>query len=78
MSDSISRPEFVWEKTWNYLADDILYNQRIILKHPGLVLNEDQIKHLTLFEIENFLLRNNSTLRREDSLLTWVYITLQG
>ncbi|KAI3812104.1 hypothetical protein L1987_16809 [Smallanthus sonchifolius] len=64
MSDSISRPEFVWEKTWNYLAYDILYNQRIILKHPGLVLNEDQIKHLTLFEIENFLLRNNLTLRR--------------
>ncbi|KAI3776977.1 hypothetical protein L1987_46770 [Smallanthus sonchifolius] len=64
MPDSISRPEFVWEKTWNYLADDILYNQRIVLKHVGLVLNEDQIKHLTLFEIEKFLLRNNSTLRR--------------
>jgi hypothetical protein len=29
-----------------------------------LVLNEDQIKNLTLFEIEKFLLRNNSTLRR--------------
>ncbi|KAI3676588.1 hypothetical protein L1987_86199 [Smallanthus sonchifolius] len=33
-------------------------------KSKGLVLNEDQIKHLTLFEIKKFLLRNNSTLRR--------------
>ncbi|KAJ0523564.1 putative DNA helicase [Helianthus annuus] len=68
MSESMSRPEFVWEKTFTYLSDDILYKQRRILKHPGLVLNEDQIKNLTLFEIQKFLLRNNSTLKRYSSM----------
>ncbi|XP_021996392.1 uncharacterized protein LOC110893602 [Helianthus annuus] len=63
MSEGMSRPEFVWERTFTYLSDDILYNQHLILKHPGLVLNEDQIKNLTLLEIEKFLLRNNSTLK---------------
>ncbi|XP_035845226.1 uncharacterized protein LOC118491503 [Helianthus annuus] len=68
MSESMYRPEFVWEKTFTYLSDDILYKQRRILKHPGLVLNEDQIKNLTLFEIQKFLLRNNSTLKRYSSM----------
>ncbi|XP_076884129.1 uncharacterized protein LOC143533156 [Bidens hawaiensis] len=43
MSESMSRPEFVWE---------------------SLELNEEQFKNLTLFEIEKFLLRNNSTLKK--------------
>ncbi|XP_076949283.1 uncharacterized protein LOC143621878 [Bidens hawaiensis] len=64
MSESISRPEIVWERTWNYLSDDILFHQRILLKNPGLVLNEQQLKNLTLFELEKFLLRNNSSLKR--------------
>ncbi|XP_076937210.1 uncharacterized protein LOC143604695 [Bidens hawaiensis] len=64
MSESMSRPEFVWETTWTYLSDDILYKQRIVLKHPGLEVNEEQLKNLTLFEIEKFLLRNNSTLKK--------------
>ncbi|XP_076946232.1 uncharacterized protein LOC143617607 [Bidens hawaiensis] len=64
MSESISRPEIVWERTWNYFSYDILFHQRILLKNPGLVLNEQQLKNLTLFELEKFLLRNNSSLKR--------------
>ncbi|XP_076918912.1 uncharacterized protein LOC143579507 [Bidens hawaiensis] len=69
MSESMSRPEFVWETTWSYLSDDILYKQRIVLKHPYLELNEEQLKNLTLFEIEKFLLRNNSTLKKFSTML---------
>ncbi|XP_076945657.1 uncharacterized protein LOC143616823 [Bidens hawaiensis] len=64
ISESISRPEFVWESTWTYLSDDILHKQRVLLKHPDLLLDEEQIKNLTLFEIEKFLLRNNYSLKR--------------
>ncbi|KAD4180420.1 hypothetical protein E3N88_29011 [Mikania micrantha] len=35
-SNSLSRPEFVWNKTWELLSDGILYKQRIILKAPGI------------------------------------------
>ncbi|XP_022024354.1 uncharacterized protein LOC110924672 [Helianthus annuus] len=54
LSNTLSRPEFVWENTWKYLADDIL----------GLVLPEYQIKNLTLLKIENYLISNGSSLRR--------------
>lgn len=35
VSGSLSRPEFVWEQTWQLLADDILHRQKIILQNPG-------------------------------------------
>ncbi|XP_052621074.1 uncharacterized protein LOC111890589 [Lactuca sativa] len=63
MSNSLGRPEFVWENTWQHLLDGILYNQQRRLKSPGLSLNEDQLKNLTLFEIEQILLRNNTSLK---------------
>ncbi|CAH1448407.1 unnamed protein product [Lactuca virosa] len=63
LSSSLCKPEIVWENTWGYLSDGILYTQQKRLKSPGLSLNEDQIKNLTLFEIEQILLRNNSSLK---------------
>ncbi|KAK1406269.1 hypothetical protein QVD17_41561 [Tagetes erecta] len=56
-------PEFVWANTWKYLSDDILYRQRKLLNFPELSLTDDQIKNLTLLEIENFLFGNRSTLQ---------------
>nr|KAJ0205698.1 hypothetical protein LSAT_V11C500279930 [Lactuca sativa] len=64
LSHSLSSPDVVWENTWEYLLDEILYNQQQILKSPSLSLNEDQIKNLTLFEIKQILLRNNSSLKK--------------
>ncbi|CAH1453014.1 unnamed protein product [Lactuca virosa] len=63
LSNSLSKPESVWENTWEYLSDGILYTQQQRLKSPALSLNEDQIKNLTLFEIEQILLRNNTSLK---------------
>ncbi|XP_052620949.1 uncharacterized protein LOC111908283 [Lactuca sativa] len=63
MCNSMSKLEIVWEDTWEYLADGILYNQRQRFKSADLSLSEDEVKNLTLFEIEQILLRNNSTLK---------------
>ncbi|XP_035831966.1 uncharacterized protein LOC110870312 [Helianthus annuus] len=67
-SNTLSRPEHVWENTWEYLADGILHTREKQTGIEGLSLPEEQIKNLTLLEIENYLLRNNSTLRRFPSM----------
>ena len=36
MCNSMSKPEVVWENTWKYLVDGILYNQRKRFKSPGI------------------------------------------
>ncbi|XP_035841306.1 uncharacterized protein LOC110870193 [Helianthus annuus] len=63
LSNTLSRPEFVWENTWKYLADDILYRRQKETNISGLVLHEHQIKKLTLLEIEKYLVSNGSSLR---------------
>ncbi|XP_021979413.1 uncharacterized protein LOC110875525 [Helianthus annuus] len=67
-SNTLSRPEHVWENAWEYLADGILHTREKQTGIEGLSLPEEQIKNLTLLEIENYLLRNNSTLRRFPSM----------
>ncbi|XP_023755290.1 uncharacterized protein LOC111903764 [Lactuca sativa] len=62
-SNSLSNPSCVWENIWKYLSDVILYNQLKRLNSPGLSLTEDQLKNLTLYEIEKVLLQNNSSLK---------------
>lgn len=34
MSNSISRPEYVWSNTWEVLSEDMLHRQRRILNFP--------------------------------------------
>ncbi|CAO2820951.1 unnamed protein product [Amaranthus hypochondriacus] len=63
MSNSVSRPEFLWDKTWHVLSKDILHKQRRILSIPDLQLTEVQLKNFTLYEIENILKRNGCSLR---------------
>ncbi|XP_075475631.1 uncharacterized protein LOC142507875 [Primulina tabacum] len=62
-SDSISRPDVVWESCWTYLSDDILYKQRNLLHHQELELNEDEIKSHALVEIEKLLRSYGKSLR---------------
>ena len=35
VTDSMARPDFVWEKTWKFLSDDILSRQRKVLSIHG-------------------------------------------
>lgn len=62
-SNCISRPEVVWEKTWNLLAEDILHKQKNILQYKDLELSDEQLKSYTLVEIEKLLQSNGKTLR---------------
>ena len=38
ISDTMSRPEIVWEKTWKLLAEDVLHIERIKRNHPGIYI----------------------------------------
>nr|KAJ0226417.1 hypothetical protein LSAT_V11C100047890 [Lactuca sativa] len=38
LSHSLSSPDVVWENTWEYLSDGILYTQQRRLKSPGIII----------------------------------------
>ncbi|XP_021986751.1 uncharacterized protein LOC110883256 [Helianthus annuus] len=64
LSNTLSRPEYVFEQTWKYLGDDILYNRRKATKNKELVISNERLKNQTLVEIEKYLIRNGSSLKR--------------
>ncbi|KAF1860256.1 hypothetical protein Lal_00037594 [Lupinus albus] len=63
ISTSMNKPNHVWEESWKWLCDGILYNQRNIAKNQGLMLSDEELKNLTLVEIEKLLQRNRRSLR---------------
>nr|XP_043638366.1 uncharacterized protein LOC122609384 [Erigeron canadensis] len=62
MSGSLTQPAAVWNTTWKLLSEDILYRERRIHRRPDLELEDDELKCLTLNEIEELLKRNGSSL----------------
>ncbi|KAF7839626.1 uncharacterized protein G2W53_008108 [Senna tora] len=60
--NTISRPEYVWDKTWMHLSDDILIKERHRTCNQDLQLHDDKIKDLALAEIENILRSNGRSL----------------
>ncbi|XP_035835715.1 uncharacterized protein LOC110897674 [Helianthus annuus] len=64
LSGSLSRPEVVWESSWKYMTDDFLYRLQKYHRVTALSIPEHQLKNYALCEIEKFLLRNYSSLRR--------------
>ncbi|XP_076943263.1 uncharacterized protein LOC143613447 [Bidens hawaiensis] len=62
ITSSLSRPDYVWDNTWQFLVDGILYHQQKKHKNPGLSLSDKQLKNLALLHIEEFLVSNNSSL----------------
>ncbi|KAF1866249.1 hypothetical protein Lal_00024250 [Lupinus albus] len=63
LSTSMNKPDHVWEETWKWLCDGILYNQRNIANNQGLMLSDEELQNLTLVEIEKLLQRNRRSLR---------------
>ncbi|KAL1317076.1 hypothetical protein AAHE18_15G110800 [Arachis hypogaea] len=62
-SNNMSRPDFVWQKTWNFLSDDVLYEQRRLLQMEDLIMSEVQIKDIALVKIEDLLQLNGKSLK---------------
>ncbi|XP_019163477.1 PREDICTED: uncharacterized protein LOC109159822 [Ipomoea nil] len=61
-SNSMSKPENVWEMVWQYLSDDAQYICRRNLSVPNLSLNESQQKIFALIEMEKLLNAWNKSL----------------
>ncbi|KAL8140177.1 LOW QUALITY PROTEIN: hypothetical protein V2J09_006198 [Rumex salicifolius] len=68
LSGSLSRPEFIWERIWHLLSDDILNRQRAMLQNKDLQMSDELLKNYTLVEIEKLLHRNGSSLHRFSSM----------
>ncbi|GJY82215.1 putative PIF1 DNA helicase/replication protein A1-like protein [Tanacetum coccineum] len=63
MTDSMSRPEIVWEKTWHVMAEDVLSVERKKQNDPDLKLSDTQRKNICLTYIECMLRSNNRSLK---------------
>ncbi|XP_075091590.1 uncharacterized protein LOC107811852 [Nicotiana tabacum] len=55
LSNSMSRPESVWQATWHLLSEDILHEERTILDHPEVDPTDDELKNRYLQKLEFFL-----------------------
>ncbi|KAL3623641.1 hypothetical protein CASFOL_032457 [Castilleja foliolosa] len=67
-ADTLSKPEEVWNSSWQHLSDDVLHKQRMIFQNLGLQLTELEIKNLTLIEIEKLLKRQGKSLLDYESM----------
>ncbi|KAK9069335.1 hypothetical protein SSX86_011237 [Deinandra increscens subsp. villosa] len=65
---ALSRPDHVWNQSWKTLLDGILYQRQHNPNTQGSSINEDELKNLTLLEIEKILILNNSSLKIFDSM----------
>ncbi|XP_057734594.1 uncharacterized protein LOC130950047 [Arachis stenosperma] len=62
-SNTMVRPEAVWEKSFGLLSDGILHDHITMFNSPDLTLSESELLQLTLIEIEQILNSNGKTLR---------------
>ncbi|XP_025703768.2 uncharacterized protein [Arachis hypogaea] len=63
ISGSVSRPVLVWNQTWKYLSDDIIYYRRSELHIPRITMTDEELQTFCLIEIEKLLQANGKSLR---------------
>uniref|UniRef100_A0A0R0LIE8 ATP-dependent DNA helicase n=1 Tax=Glycine max TaxID=3847 RepID=A0A0R0LIE8_SOYBN len=63
LSGVITKPEELWSQTWNWLAEDIAYHYKKTTLNTELHIDDEQLKNLTLLEIEKLLHANQKSLR---------------
>ncbi|XP_013614814.1 PREDICTED: uncharacterized protein LOC106321037 [Brassica oleracea var. oleracea] len=61
-------PLKLWEHTWMFLAEDILYMKQKEFRFPGLDLQDEQLKQYTLLEVDKHLKEHNQSLADYDEL----------
>ncbi|XP_019246292.1 PREDICTED: uncharacterized protein LOC109225939 [Nicotiana attenuata] len=53
LSNLMTRPEYVWQSTWQLLSEDILHEERVLLTNPELT--DDELKNRCLQKLEKVL-----------------------
>ncbi|XP_057432736.1 uncharacterized protein LOC130725533 [Lotus japonicus] len=62
-SNTMNKPELVWEKTWKILSDGIVHSKRNLLGIPDLRIDDNDLKNLCLIEIEKLMHVNGRSLK---------------
>ncbi|KAH1229282.1 ATP-dependent DNA helicase pif1 [Glycine max] len=55
LTATMSKPEQVWDQTWHWMVDDIVYNYKKSSTSPALQLDDRTLQNLVLLEIEQLI-----------------------
>ncbi|XP_075082583.1 uncharacterized protein LOC142161735 [Nicotiana tabacum] len=55
LSNSMSRPEIVWQSSWQLLSEDILHEERTLLSNPEAELTDYELKNHCLKKLDRIL-----------------------
>ncbi|KAL8151511.1 hypothetical protein V2J09_021319 [Rumex salicifolius] len=58
----VSRPKNLWEKNWEALSEDVLYQKRKQYGFPNLELSANQIQNYCILHIQEILIQNGKSL----------------